>query len=82
MWDEVGRFHEGVEFAVYDAGNGADRGENGVKCVPDGVVERCLAVFTGEKVVAVVITELVAVAAGRWWAADGEDGKSVLSLEE
>ena len=43
MRDEVGRFHEGVEFAVYDAG---------VKGIPDGVVERCLAVFKGEKVVA------------------------------
>ena len=70
--DEVGRFHECVDLVVDESGDGVDGGKDSVSGVPDGIVEWCFAVVAGEKVVAVVVAELVAVAmvTGRWGAAD------------
>lgn len=82
LGEEVGWFHECVEFVVDQSGDGANGGEDGVESVANGVVEWCFAVFAGEEVVAVVVAGLVAVAAGRGGAGDGEDGESVFALEE
>jgi hypothetical protein len=82
LGEEVGGFHEGVEFAVDGPGQGAEGGNDGVEGVADGVVEGSFAVFAGEKVVAVVVAGFVAVAAGGGGAGEGEDGQPVFALEE
>jgi hypothetical protein len=80
--EEVGGFHECVEFVVDEPGNRADGGKDGVECVADGVVQGCVAVFEGEEVVTGMVAGLVAVAAGGGRTGDGEDRERVFVLEE
>jgi hypothetical protein len=65
LWDEVGRFHERVEFAVDETSDRAYGGEDGMQGVAYRVVQGGFAELTREKVVAAVVASFLADAAHR-----------------